>query len=198
MHYIGLQGCRAASPNYAPRFADINLFISIASFGLGASTLVFLYNMAKSWRWGEIAEGNPWRALTLEWQVSSPPPTFNFDRSRRSSATRTSTACRARSTRSSALPPRSRSERTDVHILVIANETVTSPTLLEAVRAEVHEIGDIVTVIAPVNEPRSGYVVYESTRRTSARRRLDKTLDYLRARASPPRASSSRRAPCRR
>ena len=22
---------------------------------------------------------NPWRALTLEWQVSSPPPIFNFD-----------------------------------------------------------------------------------------------------------------------
>ncbi|HSO99299.1 MAG TPA: cytochrome c oxidase subunit I, partial [Solirubrobacteraceae bacterium] len=21
----------------------------------------------------------PWRALTLEWQVSSPPPVFNFD-----------------------------------------------------------------------------------------------------------------------
>lgn len=67
------------------------------------------------------------------------------------------------------------------HILVVANETVTSPTLLEAVRAEAHEAGDVVTVIAPVNEPRAGYVVYESTRRTSARRRLDKTLDYLRA-----------------
>ena len=23
---------------------------------------------------------NPWRGLTLEWQVSSPPPIFNFDR----------------------------------------------------------------------------------------------------------------------
>jgi cytochrome c oxidase subunit 1 len=79
MHYIGLQGMPRRVANYAPRFADINLFISIASFGLGASTLVFLYNMARSWRWGEIAEGNPWRALTLEWQVSSPPPTFNFD-----------------------------------------------------------------------------------------------------------------------
>jgi len=67
-----------------------------------------------------------------------------------------------------------------MHVLVIANETATSPTLLEAVRAEAHEPGDIVTVVAPVNEPRSGYVVYESTRRTSARRRLDKTIEYLR------------------
>jgi cytochrome c oxidase subunit 1 len=57
----------------------VNLFISIASFGLGASTLVFLYNMITSWRFGPAAEANPWRSLTLEWQVSSPPPIFNFD-----------------------------------------------------------------------------------------------------------------------
>jgi cytochrome c oxidase subunit I len=79
MHYIGLQGMPRRVADYADRFADINLFISIASFGLGASTLVFLYNMARSWAHGPLAPGNPWRALTLEWQVSSPPPTFNFD-----------------------------------------------------------------------------------------------------------------------
>ena len=66
------------------------------------------------------------------------------------------------------------------HILVIANETAASPTLLDAVRAEAHGEGDRVTVVAPVNEPRSGYVVYESTRRTSARRRLDQTVAFLR------------------
>jgi cytochrome c oxidase subunit I len=32
-----------------------------------------------SWKWGPPAPGNPWRARTLEWQVSSPPPIFNFD-----------------------------------------------------------------------------------------------------------------------
>jgi cytochrome c oxidase subunit 1 len=79
MHYIGLQGMPRRVADYADRFADFNLFISIASFGLGASTIVFLYNMVRSWRWGELAPGNPWRALTLEWQVSSPPPIFNFD-----------------------------------------------------------------------------------------------------------------------
>jgi cytochrome c oxidase subunit 1 len=79
MHYIGLQGMPRRVADYADRFADINLFISIASFGLGASTLVFLYNMVYSWAHGERAVGNPWRALTLEWQVSSPPPVFNFD-----------------------------------------------------------------------------------------------------------------------
>ena len=28
---------------------------------------------------GERAPANPWRSLTIEWQVSSPPPVFNFD-----------------------------------------------------------------------------------------------------------------------
>jgi len=35
--------------------------------------------MITSWRRGPIAPANPWRAHTLEWQVSSPPPVFNFD-----------------------------------------------------------------------------------------------------------------------
>jgi cytochrome c oxidase subunit I len=46
---------------------------------LGASILIFFYNMIHSWRYGPRAPGNPWHALTLEWQVSSPPPVFNFD-----------------------------------------------------------------------------------------------------------------------
>jgi cytochrome c oxidase subunit 1 len=79
MHWIGLQGMPRRVADYADQFADWNMIISIASFGLGASTIVFLYNMIVSWRRGPKAPGNPWRALTLEWQVSSPPPIFNFD-----------------------------------------------------------------------------------------------------------------------
>jgi cytochrome c oxidase subunit I len=78
MHWVGLQGMPRRVADYAPEFGNWNLIISIASFGLGASTLVFLYNMIVSWRSGVPAPGNPWRALTLEWQVSSPPPVFNF------------------------------------------------------------------------------------------------------------------------
>jgi hypothetical protein len=37
-----------------------------------------------------------------------------------------------------------------------------------------------VTVIAPVSQPSEGYVVYEDTRRASAGRRLDRTLEILR------------------
>jgi cytochrome c oxidase subunit 1 len=79
MHLIGTQGMPRRVSDYAPQFGNWNLFISVASFALGASTIVFLYNMITSMRRGAPAEANPWRALTLEWQVSSPPPIFNFD-----------------------------------------------------------------------------------------------------------------------
>jgi cytochrome c oxidase subunit 1 len=80
MHILGLDGMPRRVSTYASKFADLNLFISLASFALGASTLVFLYNIVTSWRGGPVSVANPWRGLTLEWQVSSPPPIFNFDR----------------------------------------------------------------------------------------------------------------------
>ena len=79
MHYVGLRGMPRRVADYSAKFADINLFISIASFVLGAATLIFFYNMITSWARGEPAGDNPWRSMTLEWQVSSPPPVFNFD-----------------------------------------------------------------------------------------------------------------------
>jgi cytochrome c oxidase subunit 1 len=79
MHLVGLKGMPRRVADYAEQFAGWNLFISLMSFLVGISTLVFLYNMVASWRGGPRASANPWRALTLEWQVSSPPPIFNFD-----------------------------------------------------------------------------------------------------------------------
>lgn len=61
-------------------------------------------------------------------------------------------------------------------ILVLANETLTGDELLEAVRESVGDGEAIVVVIAPVNAPREGYVVYDNTRRAAAGRRLDRTL----------------------
>jgi cytochrome c oxidase subunit 1 len=79
MHIIGVQGMPRRVYDYAEQFAAWNLFISISAFILGLSSLIFAYNMVASWRGGPRAVANPWRALTLEWQVSSPPPIFNFD-----------------------------------------------------------------------------------------------------------------------
>jgi len=62
---------------------------------------------------------------------------------------------------------------------VIANETAGSKQLLDAVRGETSAGVDLVTVLAPVNAPSGGYVVYEDTRRAAAGRRLNRTLDAL-------------------
>lgn len=65
-------------------------------------------------------------------------------------------------------------------ILVVANETLTGDELLEAVRSRVEGTDTLVVVIAPVNAPREGYVVYHDTRRASAGRRLERTLARFR------------------
>ncbi len=79
MHWVGLLGMPRRVSDYAAEFAGTNMFITISSFALGASIFVFLYNMIVSWARGPVAGANPWRSMTLEWQVSSPPPIFNFD-----------------------------------------------------------------------------------------------------------------------
>jgi hypothetical protein len=71
-----------------------------------------------------------------------------------------------------------------MHLLVVANETVTGRKLIEAV--ERHRDEDLrVTVICPVNQPERGYVVYTDTRRAAAGRRLDRTLSMLREEGIP-------------
>jgi hypothetical protein len=66
------------------------------------------------------------------------------------------------------------------HVLVVANETVAGRGLIEALRRRSSAGPLLVTVVAPVNQPREGYVVYEDTRRASAGRRLERTLETLR------------------
>ena len=78
-HWIGLDGMPRRVADYASQYGDWNLVISVFSFILGFVQLVFIYNMIVSWRFGPKAGNNPWRANTIEWQVSSPPPIFNFD-----------------------------------------------------------------------------------------------------------------------
>jgi hypothetical protein len=66
------------------------------------------------------------------------------------------------------------------HVLVVANETAVSSALVELLEKTAAESPIRVTALAPVNQPRQGYVVYYDTRRAAARRRLDRTLDLLR------------------
>src|ERR687887_176706 len=79
MHLVGIDGMPRRVADYASQYATLNAIISISAFIFGLSFLIFLYNIIASWRHGPAADANPWRAHTLEWQVSSPPPIFNFD-----------------------------------------------------------------------------------------------------------------------
>ena len=71
------------------------------------------------------------------------------------------------------------------HVLVVANETVAGRSLIEAIERRRKNGPVRVTVITPVNQPREGYVVYEDTRRAAAGRRLEQTLEALRAAGIP-------------
>ncbi len=78
MHIVGMLGMPRRVAVYDPAFTDINRLISFASFILGISTVLVIYNMVWSYNRGKIAGANPWRALTLEWATTSPPPPTNF------------------------------------------------------------------------------------------------------------------------
>jgi cytochrome c oxidase subunit 1 len=80
MFLVGLLGMPRRVADYDPSFTTLNQLASIGGFLLGASVLPFLWNAIISWLRGPVADANPWRALTLEWQTSSPPPENNFER----------------------------------------------------------------------------------------------------------------------
>jgi hypothetical protein len=65
-------------------------------------------------------------------------------------------------------------------VLVVANETLTGDELIAAVRKRAERGPIRVAVVAPVSEPREGYVVYRDSRRAAAGRRLQRTLEALR------------------
>jgi cytochrome c oxidase subunit 1 len=79
MLIAGLQGMPRRVATYAPQFATSNFITSIFAFLLGASIVVFFWNVIYSWRYGVKAAVNPWGALTLEWLVPTPVPLENFE-----------------------------------------------------------------------------------------------------------------------
>jgi cytochrome c oxidase subunit I len=76
---VGLAGQPRRVFEYARNLQTLNDWVSISSFFLGASILIFLINFV----WSTVvtrvpALGNPWKSRGLEWQTSSPPPADNF------------------------------------------------------------------------------------------------------------------------
>jgi cytochrome c oxidase subunit I len=81
-HILGLVGMARRVFTYPdlPGWGAMNMVSTIGAFVLGASVLVFLWNIWVSLRSGQPAGNNPWDAWTLEWATTSPPPVHNFDR----------------------------------------------------------------------------------------------------------------------
>jgi cytochrome c oxidase subunit I len=80
MHVPGLLGMPRRIYTYeAGRGWEVwNLIVGIGAIFQTAGTLVFVYNMVRSYFRGREAGHDPWDAWTLEWALPSPPPTYNF------------------------------------------------------------------------------------------------------------------------
>jgi len=78
-HFLGLEGMPRRIMVYDPKYQALNVLSSIGAFTMAVAILPFLVNVIVSLINGKLAGDNPWRALTLEWMTSSPPPEHNFD-----------------------------------------------------------------------------------------------------------------------
>jgi cytochrome c oxidase subunit 1 len=80
MHLVGLRGMPRRVYTY-PLDAGWRLLNQVESAGyilLFAGVLLFLINVVRSLRHGQIAGPNPWNAGGLEWAAASPPRSYNF------------------------------------------------------------------------------------------------------------------------
>jgi cytochrome c oxidase subunit 1 len=80
-HALGLSGMPRRIYTYQPDmgWSTYNLISSIGSYILGLGILMSMYNFVRSYKHGRIAGPDPWKANTLEWYTTSPPPVNNFD-----------------------------------------------------------------------------------------------------------------------
>jgi cytochrome c oxidase subunit 1 len=81
-HWLGDQGMPRRYADYLSTdgFTTLNTISTIGAFILGASTLPFIWNVARSYRFGErVHVDDPWgHGNSLEWATTCPPPRHNF------------------------------------------------------------------------------------------------------------------------
>ena len=81
-HWLGNEGMVRRYADYleSDGFTTLNMVSTAGAFLLGASMLPFLWNVFKSYRYGEIVDvDDPWGyGNSLEWATSCPPPRHNF------------------------------------------------------------------------------------------------------------------------
>ena len=81
-HWLGVMGMPRRYVDYlaSDGFTELNMISTIGSFVLGASTLVFFYNVYKTYRFApKVTSDDPWGwGASLEWATTCPPPRHNF------------------------------------------------------------------------------------------------------------------------
>jgi cytochrome c oxidase subunit 1 len=80
-HSLGLDGMPRRVYEYA-NVGHLQLYNQISTVGswiLGLGVLLTLINVWRSLKKGAVAGPDPWKANTLEWFTTSPPPVNNFD-----------------------------------------------------------------------------------------------------------------------
>jgi len=77
---LGYVGMPRRYHAYPEEFQVLNVMSSAGASILGVGYLIPMVYFAWSMRYGKIATSNPFEATGLEWTVSSPPPTHNFEK----------------------------------------------------------------------------------------------------------------------
>ena len=76
---LGIQGMPRRYFDYLPQFQTGQIISTIGGFILFSGLIIMVGNLMWHARRGAIAPANPWKGVTLEWQIPSPPPHENFD-----------------------------------------------------------------------------------------------------------------------
>jgi cytochrome c oxidase subunit 1 len=78
---LGFMGMPRRVVTYPTSMQALNDWVSVSAFVLGISMLVFLFNVVWSLVFKrEPAEQNPWHAKSIEWELPTPVPVHDFDR----------------------------------------------------------------------------------------------------------------------
>ncbi len=81
-HWLGAEGMPRRYADYleSDGFETLNIISSIGAIILGVSTVFFLWNVYRTWRFAPKVEvDDPWGwGASLEWATSCPPPRHNF------------------------------------------------------------------------------------------------------------------------
>ena len=76
---IGIQGMPRRYFDYLPQFQTGHRLSTIGAFILIIGLIVMVSNLVYHRRRGALAPANPWKGVTLDWLIPSPPPLENFD-----------------------------------------------------------------------------------------------------------------------